>query len=228
MNFESIMLWVFLLLWCVVFLHETKVQSATGVSARSITTDAIFIAIIMVMGLVPNAGYLTIVPGVSLTIMHLPVLLGAYLFGWKKGLLYGVAFGLTSWIQAISNAAGLNAFFIYPWISVLPRALFGLLSGLFFQLLGKNPKIYKNPVIVGLLSLALTVLHTALVFGALFIFFFGDISAYFSSPNSVVEGAFITFIVLILIGVAGESALAAIMTPVVSKALERFARKQDN
>ncbi len=188
------------------------------ITAKDIAIDAIFVAILAIMTFVPFVGVITL-PFGSFTLLHLPVLLGAYLFGWRKGLLFGTAMGVLTMIKALTTP-GLSPFdllFIWPWISVLPRAIFGFLSGLFFDILHKNSKLYGNPLIVGLLSFALTVMHTVLVFGSLFIFFPNETFAVVSAQGEIVKGVGAVVAVIILIGMTGEAILAGLVTPAVGK-----------
>lgn len=188
------------------------------ITAKDIAIDAIFVAILAIMTFVPFVGVITL-PFGSFTLLHLPVLLGAYLFGWRKGLLFGTAMGVLTMIKALTTP-GLSPFdllFIWPWISVLPRAIFGFLSGLFFDILHKNSKLYGNPLIVGLLSFAFTVMHTVLVFGSLFIFFPNETFAVVSAPGEIVKGVGAVVAVIILIGMTGEAILAGLVTPAVGK-----------
>ena len=188
------------------------------ITAKDIAIDAIFVAILAVMTFVPFVGMITL-PFGSFTLLHLPVLLGAYLFGWRKGLLFGIAMGVLSMIKALTTP-GLSPFdllFIWPWISVLPRAIFGFLSGLFFDILHKNPKLYGNPLIVGLLSFAFTVMHTVLVFGSLFIFFPSETFAVVTAQGEIMKGVGAVVAVIILIGMTGEAILAGLVTPAVGK-----------
>jgi uncharacterized membrane protein len=196
------------------------------ITVKDIAVDAIFVAIIAAMTFVPYVGMITL-PFISFTLLHLPVLLGAYLFGWRKGLLFGTAMGILSMIKALTTP-GLDPFnllFVWPWISVLPRALFGFLSGLFFDMLHKNSKLYGNPLIVGLLSFAFTVMHTVFVFGSLFIFFPGITSGIFAGSGEILEGVVVGAIVIISIGMLGEAILAGIITPVVGKATMFVAKR---
>ena len=196
------------------------------ITVKDIAVDAIFVAIIVVMTFVPYVGMITL-PFGSFTLLHLPVLLGAYLFGWRKGLVFGTAMGLCSMIKAMTTP-GLSPFdllFIWPWISVLPRALFGFLSGLFFDLLHKNSKLYGNPLIVGLLSFAFTVMHTVLVFGSLFIFFPNETYGVLTAPGEIVKGVGAVVAVIVAIGMLGEATLAALVTPSVGKGV-MFAAKR--
>jgi uncharacterized membrane protein len=227
MNWETVVVWAAVAVWVFFFIQAFRLASKKETSEKSLdrthllAIDALFIAIIAIMGFVPQLGYLTIITGLSLTLMHIPVLIGAYLFGWKRGLLYGTAFGLTSCLMAALQGTGLNALFIYPWVSVLPRALFGLLAGVVFQLLKKTPKIYGNPAAVGGIAFLLTVCHSVLVFGDLFIFYGGTMSALFASGGAVMNGITFTFLAIIAAGVAGEATLGAIITPLAGKGLLR-------
>ena len=188
------------------------------ITVKDIAIDAIFVGIIAVMTFVPMVGMIAINSVVSFTLLHLPVVLGAYLFGWRKGLLFGIAMGVCSLIKATTMPAGtFDALFVWPWISVLPRALFGYLSGLFFDLLHKNSKLYGNPLIVGLLSFAFTVMHTVFVFGSLFIFFPNETYGLLSSESPFAGGITVFVAIIILFGMLGEATLAGIVTPALGK-----------
>lgn len=194
-------------------------------SVYQMTEDAAIISIIIVMGFVPQFGYIMIVPGLSLTLIHIPVLIGAYRGDWKRGLLYGLVFGVTSWIQAIQNAAGLNAFFVYPWISVLPRVLFGFFAGLCFSFFKKRNKLYRNGLLIAAISFFLTLLHTGLVFGSLFLFYPSEMISYFSLSGSIGNGIVLGVTSILLLGCVGEATIGAIFTPIVGKTLARLLRK---
>ena len=188
------------------------------ITVKDIAIDAIFVGIIAVMTFVPMVGMIAINSVVSFTLLHLPVVLGAYLFGWRKGLVLGVAMGVCSMLKAIITPTGaLDPLFVWPWISVLPRALFGYLSGLFFDLLHKNSKLYGNPLIVGLLSFAFTVMHTVFVFGSLFIFFPNETYGLLSSESPFAGGITVFVAIIILFGMLGEATLAGIVTPALGK-----------
>ncbi len=92
---------------------------------RSLTLTAVFAAIIMLMSLIPQIGFVTIFPGVSVTLVHIPVLIGVFLLPKKYSWYLGLFFGLGSLIaSALYAATPFDYAFIYPWISVLPRILF--------------------------------------------------------------------------------------------------------
>lgn len=109
---------------------------------------ALLSGIIVLLSLIPNIGYILIPPGISLTIIHIPVLVGVFLVDKKNSLFLGFIFGLSSLINALVRATSpLDQAFIYPWISILPRMLFAFIAKLlidFFVKLKdiKNGNIY--------------------------------------------------------------------------------------
>ncbi len=227
MNWQTGLVWALAAVWALFLLRALR-QSGPALAAttRQITVDAMFLAIIFLMGFVPQLGYLTILPGLALTLLHLPVLIGSYLYGWRRGLLYGLAFGLTSWAMALSSGAGLNALFAVPWVSVLPRLVWGALAGAAFDLPRKNPKIYGNPAAVGGIAFLLTLGHTALVFGALFLFYGTEMRAFFGGGNVILNGLSFTLVGFLALGALGEALLGALVTPLVGKALLRLQRSE--
>ncbi|WP_025724718.1 hypothetical protein [Acholeplasma granularum] len=115
---------------------------------------SIFVSLIFLMGMVPQIGFITIVPGNPITILHIPVLIAAVLLSFKYFWIPGLAFGLVSLIQAAMNPVGLNIAFINPLVSVLPRVLFVFAVFYLFKLFKilKNTK-YGNFIVVGLVAI---------------------------------------------------------------------------
>lgn len=184
---------------------------------KRITVDAMFIAIIIIMTFVPYVGFISI-PPISFTLMHIPVLVGACLMGWKRGLFYGIVFGICSLIKSLTATGTLDPYFIYPWISILPRAIFGLLAGMTFDLLRNIKKFSIKSIAVGIASGILTMVHTLLVFLALFAFGFNGISNALATQN-------LTWILLLgtfCTGGAVEAAVATVIVPSISFLLNRF------
>ena len=125
-------------------------------------------ALIIIMGLT-HIGFIPWFSGAAITIIHIPVILCAMLCGWIPGLISGVIFGVFSLIEAATApTGGLDAFFVNPLISVLPRALMGLCTGWIFIGFSKIPKFPKvvNFAITGFLG---SFLNTIFVMSALWI-----------------------------------------------------------
>ena len=123
---------------------------------QQMTILAMFIAIIIVMGFVPNLGFITIA-GVSATLIHLPVLIGGVLLGRKSAILLGLTFGLASFARAFTSY-GFDFLFVFPWVSILPRVIFGLLIYDFYRLVAK---FIKQRLVAMMVSFfLLTMIHS--------------------------------------------------------------------
>lgn len=101
--------------------------------------------------------------GVSITLLHLPTILGAILEGPLVGTGIGAIFGIFSLMQANMTPVGLDIAFRNPLVSVLPRILFPLLTWVIFWGISKWKKI---PAVI-ISSLVGTILHTTMVLGML-------------------------------------------------------------
>ena len=135
---------------------------------RQMTILAMFIAIVAVLGLVPNGlggtlGFIKIAPTIEATIIHIPVLIGAALLGRKFGIYLGLAFGVISNIAAFIYTSPL---FIYPWVAILPRILFGLII---YDVTQFFIRVTKNRLIgTGISFFLLTLIHSLMVLTMLF------------------------------------------------------------
>ena len=210
-----------LLLITLLYIYSRERGRKSKPSAASIAFDAFLVALIMVLAFVPQIGYITIIPGLSFTLVHLPVLLGAYVGGRRKGLFLGTVFGVTSILVAATQPVGLNALFLLPYIAIPPRMIFGYLSGLFFEIgngifQGKGKRPFQ--VVVSFLS---SLMHTVLVFAFLFLFSYSDVLSFFASDSVIGSGILISFTALIALGALGEAVLAAVFVPLLGGLLEK-------
>lgn len=111
---------------------------------------------------ITRLGFITLTPtGPSLTIMHIPAIIGAIIEGPFVGAGIGAIFGIFSLIQANLSAVAGDVLFRNPLVSILPRALFPVFVWLLFFLIRKWKKI---PAVV-ISSTVGSVIHTALVLG---------------------------------------------------------------
>ncbi|MBQ6092898.1 MAG: ECF transporter S component [Clostridia bacterium] len=125
----------------------------------SLTLTAAFLAIIVVMAFTP-IGYLK-VGVIEITLMVLPVALGAVTVGTGAGAVLGLAFGATSFAQCFGmspfGAALLSVSPVFTALTCfLPRLLLGVCAGLLFCALSKA----KLPAAA---SCALTALCASLI-----------------------------------------------------------------
>ena len=153
-------------------MSEDKKKTNRNPTVTKIVTFAIIIAIIAVMSFVPQVGYITIgVNFISITTIHIAVLVIAWIFGWKEAVVAGLTFGVLSLTKAIAfpNTVGDPAF-QNPLVSVLPRLMFGFLAGITFDLLRllRRPSFRFWMDVIA--SIVLTLLHTTMVLTMYFIF----------------------------------------------------------
>jgi len=122
---------------------------------QDLTLTAVFSAIIIVMIFVPQVGFITF-GAASLTLIHIPVLIGVFLLPKKYSILLGFIFGIGSLVKAVIAPTGvLDPLFVIPWISVLPRVLFAIAAAYLFdafQWIQKKLK-HSDIYIFGIVSL---------------------------------------------------------------------------
>jgi len=95
-------------------------------SLRKIVVAGVLGALSIALFLTPF-GVIPWFAGASLTVMHVPVIIGAVLEGPVVGTVIGGIFGVTTLIRAATAPQGsIDPFFVNPLISVLPRLLIGL------------------------------------------------------------------------------------------------------
>lgn len=130
-----------------------------------LTLTSVFVSIILMMSLVQQIGFITILPGVSITLVHIPTLIGIFILKPKNGFILGLTFGLGSLIASyLYGATPFDLAFQNPLVSVLPRALFGLAAWGSFQGLQKLSNIKNGKIYVfAIVSIIATL---AVIFGA--------------------------------------------------------------
>lgn len=145
-------------------------------STRKLVQFSLLLAIEIILGFTP-LGFLKI-PPISITFMHIPVIIGSIVMGPLYGSFLGGAFGIISLIQATTSGAAADILFnpaasdnpvASIVMAVLPRIILGLLPALLFSLLRK--RIKSLSLAIGICSIVSTVVHSFLVLFALFLFF---------------------------------------------------------
>lgn len=144
---------------------------------RRLTQLAILIALEAVLTFTP-LGFI-MVPPISITLLHIPVIVGAILMGPSAGGILGLAFGLFSMIKASTAAASPADMAFSPFLSgsplasvvmcILPRVLLGVIAGGLYLLLSR--KVKAEAVTMGISAVAATFLHSMMVLGLLSLLF---------------------------------------------------------
>lgn len=107
---------------------------------RKIVITGVLSAISIFLG-ITRLGFIPWVSGASLTIMQVPVIIGAVLEGPVVGTIIGLIFGIFSLIQAAVAPTGpTDVWFVNPLLSILPRLFIGPVAWLIYRAL-RNWKI---------------------------------------------------------------------------------------
>lgn len=161
---------------------------------------AILLAVLLIMSFTP-LGYLK-TAGLEVSLLSIPVAIGAMLVGPGAGAILGAAFGLTSFYQcfgiSLFGAALLNINPFYTFIVCVPtRTLVGYLTGVIFKGLFKVDKTKTICYFAGGLLAAL--LNTLLFVGTLLVFFWN--TEYIQSFNQT--GANVIVFFALFVGIQG-------------------------
>ena len=129
-------------------------------------------ALITVMTFVPYLGYISY-GGLSITLLHIPVIIGAVVLGPKYGGILGGVWGITCIIKAVlAPPTPLEGtIFRNPVVALIPRVLVGIVAGAVFAIFAKKAEkeTEKSSLRKVLFALTNTVLLLGAVFGVVFI-----------------------------------------------------------
>ena len=126
---------------------------------RKIVVTGVLGAIAVFLG-ITRWGFIPWFGGFSLTIMHVPAIIGAVLEGPVVGFGIGLIFGIFSFVQSVMPNAPGDTLFANPLIAILPRMFIGPVAWLVWQAL-------KRWKVVGLIGagIAGSLTNTVLVLG---------------------------------------------------------------
>jgi uncharacterized membrane protein len=158
-----------------------------------LTMLGMFTAILLLLTFIPNLGYITIIPSLSPTTLHIPVIIFAILMGPEDGAIMGFIFGITSIIAGTFIQPN---FLFSPFVplgsyksvilAIVPRILVGILAAYTYKLVERfdKTKIFacSAAAIVGSLT------NTVLVLAGIFLLFKDDVARMYkiSAENSLV------------------------------------------
>ena len=190
-------------------------MNKSKLSVRQMCVLALFLAIEIIMYLTP-IGYLRI-NALSVTLMHVPVIILASTMGPAAGAFLGFVFGCTSVIGA-TMTPGITSFVFSPFITVggisgnffslvialVPRILLGVIAGYVFA-----KKYAKNtPVAAGIAAAVATVCHTIMVLGLIVILFGPQYSQALGISQAALNG--------VMASVIGTNMIPEVIVAVVS------------
>ncbi len=138
---------------------------------RDFVLLALFVGLIVLLGFTP----LGLIPlgFINVTILCVPVIVGALYMGWKNGLLLGLAFGLTSFISALMKPSALVSTLmgaspvLVALMSILPRLLVPMVAyGVYTCLRSK-----RENLAVGVAAVCGSLTNTIFYLGLMLLFY---------------------------------------------------------
>jgi Predicted membrane protein len=184
---------------------------------------ALWSALTLMLGLIPNLGFIPIGPALAVTTVHIPVIIGAIMLGPAEGAFLGLLFGITSLIHN-TVFVSITSFMFSPFvpfgnfysviIALVPRILVGVAAAYVYRFVAmKDKKGYIAALAAGIAG-ALT--NTVLVLGGVYAFFGQH---YAAAQHIPFKG-----LLMVLLGVVAtngivEAVVAAVISMAVVKAL---------
>ncbi len=181
------------------------------------------IAIIVI--LTATVGYIPFFGGIKITILHIPVILGAMVLGKRYGLLLGFVFGAGAMIRSFIEVVPENVPFTNPLLSVLPRMLFGYVAALLYDAFRKIFK--REAVSVTLAAITATMFHTLIVVPILFVVAKTGFHFFASEHTFIIEKGFLAYMLFIIVNnMLLEIAAAAVIGAPIVLAIKKAMTQQ--
>lgn len=199
-------------------------MSYSKYQTKQLVQLSMFIAIIILQTWIPFLGYINLPPLLSVTYIHVTVIVACLFLGRRLGTWVALCWGINSLIRAYVAPPLPTYYLIFgsPLVSIFPRLIMGWTVGAIGDFLkGRNIPLTKRGVIGGVLG---TVLNTLLVLGAIFLF---KQDAYLTMINIAPQTASSQLLMQLLMGIVvtnaiPETIVAVILTPLLLKVLYRF------
>lgn len=140
-------------------------------TVRKVAITGILSALSIVLNFTP-IGFIYL-PGLSvqITLMHIPVIIGAILEGPVAGAFIGMVFGISSLYTAVYTPLPIAFAFLNPLVSVLPRVLIGIVAYYVYYALNKILGEKRKPLSIGASAVLATTTNTVGVLGMIYIFY---------------------------------------------------------
>lgn len=177
----------------------------------------IITAILLIQNFVPLLGNIPI-PPLNPTIIHVTVIVATIVMGTKDGMIAGLIWGIIRFARALAMpATPLDPLiWVNPLISILPRVLIGLTTGLLFTVLNKRFKSSKISIAISAFVGSMT--NTIFVMFFIYLFFNANIGRLMNIDMSNI--AYGLMIIIVTSGIP-EAIVASILTPLIVKPLQK-------
>lgn len=185
-------------------------------NVRKMVIIAMLSGICLFLGLT-GLGFVPL-PLFKLTILHLPVIIGAIIEGPIVGGSIGLIFGLFSIYQNITAPTPMSPFFYNPLVSVVPRVFIGIISYYIYKLIRSKLKNVK--LSISLAAVCGSLVNTIGVLGTIYLIYFKDYATVLMEKGTIASNSVsaVATALLTVIGTNGiaEAVLSAlIVTPIV-------------
>lgn len=149
----------------------------------------------------------------NLTIMHIPVILGALLEGPIVGLATGLIFGLFSMYQNfVAPTSPVSFVFLNPIVALIPRMLIGITSYYLYK--GLKNKFKNKGIAIGISAVAGSLTNSIGVLGLIYILYLEPYSQAINKPAHLISSILIT--ALLTNGLAEAVFSALISIPLIT------------
>lgn len=140
-------------------------------TVRKVAITGVLSALSIVLNFTP-VGYIYL-PGlaVQITLMHIPVIIGAVLEGPVAGAFIGLVFGLSSFYTAVTSPIPIAFAFLNPLVSILPRILIGIVAYYVYQALDRILGNKRTAISIGVSAVLGTTTNTVGVLGMIYILY---------------------------------------------------------
>lgn len=207
---------------------KKKVFDTKQMVMLAMLTGLMLVLQITGIGLIP-------LPLIKATTMHIPVILGAVLLGWKGGAVLGAVFGLCSIWSNITTPSvlsfafspvlaaemgGFGGVLASLWTALGCRILLGVIAGLLWALL-KKWKLHDFAALPVTAAVA-TLCHSLLVMGSIGILFAPQ---YAEAKSVAVDAVFGLAMGVVATSGIPEAIAAVVLVTAIGKALLSFVRR---
>ncbi len=177
-------------------------------------------AFIIIQTFVPFLGNIPI-PPLNPTIIHITVIVAAFVLSTKDGMLVGLVWGLARMVKAYTLPASPLDLLLWtnPVIAVVPRVMVGLVAGLVFHAFLKRNQEKRGMVVAAVLG---SLTNTVLVLGFIALFYGNEYATALNvDPSNLLK---------VLAGIVatngvGEAVAAGLIAPFIATALMKVRRK---
>ena len=177
-------------------------------------------AFIIVQTFVPFLGNIPI-PPLNPTIIHITVIVAAFVLSTKDGMLVGLVGGLARMVKAYTLPASPLDLLLWtnPVIAVVPRVMVGLVAGLVFHAFLKRKQEKVGMVTAAVLG---SLTNTVLVLGFIALFYGNEYATALNvDPSNLLK----VLAGIIATNGIGEAVAAGLIAPFIATALMKVRRK---